>query len=279
MAKKATAKKKDSNLPAVSKGEGTLIPADSFKILSDPTAIEVIKNNLQGESISEFDLQRIKVPGGGAVSWEVEDITGEIDSVKEIRGILIYVGIRRGYWEDPNPSGSPPDCSSMDGHHGMGSPGGSCMACPLNQFGTSLKPDGSQGKGKRCRETRCVLVLREDDLLPMAIFTPPSSLKGFKQYLMKLRHKLFQVVTVMSLEKDKNTDGIAYSKIKFSFGGHLSDDVAGKLEGYGALLKEAMNSFEMDSRDFGVEPPEGDDGNTVEGSVSGSDNPDNYSTD
>ena len=105
---------------------------------------EIIADNLGGEQITPFDLDRVTVPAGGALSWEVPTLDGE-ESVKEIEGIVIYWRTARAYWEqglDESGGGSPPDCSSDDGQIGIGTiaatvQGGQCSACPMNQFGSA----------------------------------------------------------------------------------------------------------------------------------------------
>lgn len=224
MAKKAPAKKKTA-----------LIDPENFVILGDDSdALEAMTFNLQGESIDEFDLDRVRVPAGGLTVFE----TPEGDAVKEIEGIIVQVQQRRAYWEKAFGDGGnvPPDCSSTDGLVGIGDPGGNCAHCPFNQFGTAVKQDGSAGRGKRCRESRALFLIRAEDHLPLVIVAPATSIKGVKQYLMKLPVRRTQAVTKLTLVKDKSADGIEYARIVFDFVGKLPAEFAEPLTKYNDAL-------------------------------------------
>lgn len=267
MAKKSTPAVKGNTELVVRNHPGELIPTERFSILLDPSDMEVVTSNLSEESISEFDLPRIKVPAGGGTFWEVENIEGELESKAEISGVILSVGIRKSYWEDQGTTGSPPDCQSTNGTIGIGNPGGQCLSCPHSQFGTAINQDGTPGKGKRCRETRCILLLREGDFMPTLILAPPTSIGGYKKYVLGLRVHLYQAYTTLTLEKGKSDGGQDYSTIKFSYSGFMHDDVVGSLKEYGDSLKKAINGLVLDDRDDSPAPSAFD----------GPDNPGDYS--
>lgn len=216
-----------------------IIDASNYALINDRASLQSMIYNLQGEQISEFDLDRIKVPAGGATFFSVPTAEG-IKPMEAVEGIVLHIGIRRSYWEDPNPSGVPPQCYSIDGLHGIGKPGGDCGACPFNQFGSAVKPDGKQGRGKRCREMRLMLIIRPEDRLPMVVLAPPASIKAVKQWLMKLPVFMFQAVIRLTLQEDKNSDGIKYSKLVPEAIGSISPELAKGLQKYAATLKEVI---------------------------------------
>lgn len=236
-------------LSAKDKALGALIDASEFVVLGDNgEALNALAYNIAGEQIDEFDLDRVRVPAGGATVFE----TPEGEAVKTIDGILISVGIRRAFWQKSFGDGGnvPPDCSSTDGLAGNGEPGGNCAHCPFNQFGTSLKQDGSQGRGKRCRESRALFVIRAEDRLPLVITAPATSLKNTKKYLMALPVRRTQAITRFSLVKDKSADGIEYAKIVMTYIGRIEDRFAEPLLRYANALGGVLTARAPTALDY-----------------------------
>ena len=118
----------EANAPAV-------VDPNSFSIMKigDISQIqEVVETNLGDEDFSPFDLDRITVPAGGGIAWEVPTVNGP-ESQKEIHGVIVLAKKVRSYWKDSSATdGTPPDCASADGIHGQGDPGGLCKQCPNN---------------------------------------------------------------------------------------------------------------------------------------------------
>lgn len=225
----------------VLKPPGQEFPASRFSLIASPQIAEAVAENLKGEQITEFDLPRVKVPAGGGTAWQVPTLDG-LKNVDAIEAIVLYAGIRRAFWENPNPTGEAPDCASKDGLVGIGDPGTECARCPHNEWGTAVKSDGKPGAGKRCREMRALLVLRPEDNLPIFIQAPPSSLRAYKRYLMTLPGiPLVQVLTRLKLKTEKNGDGIAYSEIVFEYGGYIEASALPGLRG----LKDTLASVLM----------------------------------
>lgn len=181
----------------------------------------LIRDNVGAGPVNRFDLVNIKVPGAGGVTWEVPTISGDVESMQEIEGIIIHVQINRAFWDqgyDESGGGTPPDCMSEDGFSGLGviKPGQEtgpheCTTCPHNVFGTSAK-----GGGKACKEMRVMYILREKGLLPYVVSAPPGSLKNMKQYGLGLASegmKMSHVVTGLKLQKKSNKEGKPYAVI------------------------------------------------------------------
>lgn len=242
------------------------IDASEWQLINDETSLEAMIYNLQGESLSEFDLDRIKVPSGGGAFFQVPTAEG-IQALKEVTGILLHIGIRRSYWVDPNPTGVPPSCYSTDGLLGIGEPGGDCGPCPFNQFGSGVKSDGKQAKGKRCREMRVMLIIRPEDRLPLVVMAPPASIKGVKQFLMRLPVFMFQAVTKFTLVPDK-ADGVPYSKVVPEFVGAIDLQAAKRLAAYAETIKKVLTGKAPQAADFGDdEETEQVEGEVVEAST------------
>ena len=192
---------------------------------------DVVIENMRGEKISQFNLDQIKVPAGGGTRWTVPNAGGGEDSVDAIEGIVVYFSASRAYWASRNPTGEPPDCQRRDMEHGVGDPGGLCEACPMNEWGSAPGDDG-EGKGKACKEIRSLFIIRPETMMPCVLSIPPASLKNFTNYRLKLTKHLWQVVTRFTLQREKNSAGVAYSQVKPTLVGVLPDDTRDAIKKY-----------------------------------------------
>jgi hypothetical protein len=190
------------------------------------------------------------MPSGGGIAFEVPQLDGEIEPVKTLRGIIVAHRIGRAYWKDSlddSGGGTPPDCASRDGKHGVGEPGGLCANCPLNQFGSDKRE-----RGKACKEMKLIFLLKPDSLLPIVVVLPPTSLQPFKKYLMRLTMSATpysKVETEISLEKDSNADGIDFAKAKFRAAQKLDEASATFVTDYARSMQAAFESVDITSED------------------------------
>lgn len=208
---------------AIQKAEKTAL-APTALVSNVNEILDAVKENLGGGQISASDLQVIKVPAAGGTSWEVETLDGTIN-VKMLTGVVVGMRSVRAYWEQAMGEGptGPPQCASIDGVRGTGTPGGLCATCPLSQFGSGK--DNSQA----CRASQQMFTLMGDELIPSIIRVPAGSLKVVRQYLLKLANtgkKYHSVLLNFELEQDKNAAGIKYSKIKLSLNRELTPEEA-----------------------------------------------------
>ncbi len=168
----------------------------------------------QGGRLDASQLDRIRIPAGGALAWEVPTLDGE-ESYKEIEGVIVHITYQNAYWAtgiDESGGGTPPDCAAIDAKTGLGNPGGDCAVCPLNQWGS----DQRGSKGKACKNLMILFIQQPGAILPMAVILPPTSIKAAKKYFMRLTSAgipYYAAVSVLSLEKAKNENGIAYSTL------------------------------------------------------------------
>lgn len=202
-----------------------------------------LQENLGGDKLGLSDLNRIKVPAAGGTAWAVQAPSGE-DHVKAIEGIIVAIERRRAFWASAGVSQTPPDCYSSDCVTGIGRPGGVCDACPMNAFGSAKKPDGSPGRGKACKETRLLFLLRPGEILPDVVSVPPGSIRTLRPFLTRLSRPVRHYVTSLSLAKATNKDGTAFSQVAPSVVRDLSPAEAAVVDQYatglGAMLKRAM---------------------------------------
>lgn len=230
--------------------EAIAVIGDRFPVLNPQTAAEfteVLRQNLGGGEIGVFDLERIKVPTGGAQFWSVPSVeTGEIEAVRTFDGVVVSWKDTKTYWEKAFGADavSPPDCTSDNGLVGIGTPGGSCAACPYNQFGSKeASAQNPNPRGKACRDQRLLFVLREGSMMPTLVSLPPSAITDAKKYFMGLasRSLLFSsVVTRFSLTPDKSSGGIDYSLAQLSFVERLAPENAEAVRAYAAAIAPSL---------------------------------------
>ena len=238
-------KSKESNGGALA-----VIAPEQFPVVASGEAMDVIRQNLGGELPSPADFTRVKVPAGGGTTWEIPTVDGDSESNKEIQGIIVYVARRRAYWASGNPSGEPPQCSSSDCETGIGNPGGKCEECPFNQFGSAHKVDGTAGRGKACKESKLLFILRAGQTLPDVVVVPAGSLRAVRQYQLKIGMPYWSLVTRLVLEKAQNKDGITYAQIKPSRVGQLQPETAQRVLAYSKSLQQVFEQATVERADM-----------------------------
>lgn len=171
-------------------------------------------------------FEKVKIPSGGGISFEVPSDTNETDSVKEIRAIIVYHHPANAYYKEKFTGGNvPPDCSSFDNKGGIVKETGEyrkCSQCEFNQFGS-----GENG-GRACKQKRRLFILMENHAMPYMLTVPTGSLGEFTKYITHLLSKgkrSNSVVTKITLKKAQNSTGITYSQLAFSMDGELSPDL------------------------------------------------------
>ena len=211
----------------------------------------ILQENTGGE-LSPSDLDVVKVPSGGDLFFKVPTLEGDVP-VNEIQGVLVHFTKPRVYWAEAfgtGSSGTPPDCSSRDGVTGIGNPGGACSECPMAQFGTATNADGSKGAGQACSQRQNLFILRPDDILPIVVAGPPTSLKNIKKYLLRLassRERFYGVVTKLKLVKATSKGGIEYAQIEPSFVSRLEGAAADAMAGYHDNIAPILDAVAIDN--------------------------------
>jgi len=228
---------------------------DSFAIQPhqlDRIASLIVENVGEG-GITVNDLDRIKVPAGGGLFWEIPNADGDVDAVKELHCIVIGKRTVRAYWKsEPNAgsAGTPPDCASNDGKTGMArtedGPGGTCSTCQLNQFASAK---GGSGRGKACKERNLLMVLMQGSKLPVVISVPPGSLGEVRKQFLRLAGedlRYMEVVHKLTLIPAQNQDGIKYAKVVPKKVRILNDDERKSISDYAAAIMPVFNQITID---------------------------------
>ena len=212
---------------------------EGFNLVTvDPEAAAAAREEMDGLGIVPYDF--VKIPPGGVTAFEIPGETEEeTESAKELVGVILYHHPVNVFWADSfSGGGVAPDCSANDGKKGVDRETGvitDCASCPKNQF-------GSAGRGKACKNIHRIYILRDGSPVPLILPLPPTSLTAMRNYIGKrivargLRS--YDVVTKITLKKEKNSENIAYSKAVFEQVGVLSDEQRAQAAAMAKVLKE-----------------------------------------
>lgn len=238
-----------------------LVPfTQEFAIASrDEDAAAVIRENIGEGGMTVFDLDRVKIPAGGGISWEVPTLEGA-DSQRAVEGVIVAWRDPRAYWMtsiDESGGGAPPDCSSDEGLRGYGvygvgsadHPTGECRTCPMSQWGSAK---GGEARGQACKQMRLLFLLRREDRLPIAMFMPPTSIGPLRKYFLRLANRslpYYSVVTRLRLEKARNADGIEFSTVLPEVAGRLAGDDVAAVKVYADSLADTLNAVRLNRED------------------------------
>lgn len=138
---------------------------------------EELSEDMDGMRLS---FSRVKIPAGGVLRFELPgDDPENPEYADKLTGVLLFHHAANGYWPNAmDDEDKSPICSSVDGKTGIGDPGGPCASCELNAFGTA-----DDGKGKACKNMRSLYLLQSGELMPIELKLPPTSLKGFRDFM------------------------------------------------------------------------------------------------
>lgn len=211
---------------------GELITGVESKFLAlrpDSDVREALMANLgPGETLNASDLPRVPTPAGGGKVWSWTDSGNNEQSAKSIDGILVYYGVRGTLWgsEEPQGKASPvlvsydlmtatrvnEDIGDLDEDAlescRIGDRLYDWTRLPYNQYGTS-----ASGRGKRCKESRLMAILRADEAWPLLVSAGVGSLKTVTPFVKRLSVPHFRAVVSLTLDKVENAGGQPYSQI------------------------------------------------------------------
>lgn len=207
----------------------------------------------------EFSFDRVKIPSGGGLAFEVPgDDADTPETATELIGVIVDHHPVNAYWRDRyDGQNNPPDCASLDGKTGQGQPGGTCLTCPMNQWGS-----GDGGRSKACKNMHRIYLMREGELFPLLLTLPPTSLRNLANYLAKRvvgkGKRSHEVITKITLKKAKSAGGIPYSQAQFAFGGSLAPELANTAATLSEQFKAFTRAIDIMSDDYIVEPTTSD---------------------
>ncbi len=222
----------------------------------------VMDNNIaqaMGEEMEGLPMTftRVKIPTGGGLAFEIPgDDADNPEMAKEIIGVIVDHHPINAYWADKYSGGNnPPDCSSMDGKIGVGTPGGNCKTCPYNQF-------GSDGAGKACKNMHRIYILRSGEAFPLLLTLPPTSIKNFGDYVLKRviskGYRTYEVITKITLKRAQNSTGISYSQAQFSLVAPLGTEEKEFMRRYSENIKAVTRQLVVDEYEDAPPPQNGE---------------------
>ena len=211
------------------------------------------------EGLGSLQFDRVKIPSGGVTMFEVpgEDEDNP-ENVQALTGVILHHHPMNAFWAEAfGGENNSPDCASLDGKQGVVRETGECRACDkckYNQFGSA-----ENGKGKACKNIHRLYILREGDPVPLILALPPTSLKALKDYLgktvlLKAKRRSYEVVTKITLKKDKNENNITYSKAVFALAGTLTEEQAASTRAMRDAVIAMANMVDIDEEDYSAEP-------------------------
>lgn len=208
------------------KGQGadSMSTKESGKLIKVTNGTDVDIRQACAQEMDGLDIayEYVKIPIGGNTNFEIYGGEGSPEVVDKIRAIIIYHHPVNAYYEGDYHGGvNLPLCSSIDGHIGIGTPGGECRYCPANQYGS-----GKNG-AKACKNRHKLFLLREGEFFPMIMTLPPGSLKTFAMYLQQVIPKYGwsnAVVTDFSVERATTKGGVVFSQVQFAVQRALTAD-------------------------------------------------------
>jgi len=199
----------------------------------------------------KFDFPRMKFPTSGSSFWEIETPEGEIKTVKELKGVVVFQLPSRVYYPitDNPTTGTPPTCVSDDGKYphpekSQVVQATSCAECSHSQWNT-----GKDGRGMACKQrTRIFTFLENDgivDEIPTMISLPPTGVRPFADYVMRLIQRnipagLHGVMTAFGLVDETNAGGQKFKKLDCKVSRKLTYPEMQHFNNLSEMFKEKM---------------------------------------
>lgn len=242
----------------MAKKEELAVKAENFDLVTlSGDLAEAVQEEMDGLGSIPFD--RVKIPSGGGLAFEVPGETeDDTESLTELVGVILDHNPVNAYWAEKFAGGNEsPDCSSYDGKQGVVRETGECRdceRCPYNQF-------GSDGAGKACKNMHRVYILREGNPVPLILTLPPTSLKYLRNYVAKSiilkGFRCWQVITKVTLKKEKSKDGITYSRAAFALVDKLAPEQIASTEAMKNMVRQIYKTIDIEGDEYGTVPTDG----------------------
>jgi hypothetical protein len=227
--------------------ELTVVSVEKYPALIDGSELrEALAANTRGVGFQESDLVRVKTPAGGSTKWAIPGVAGE-EIVEEVSGLLVYFAPHGVLWPSQEVAGEGqlPLLVTTDlvTARRVGDDYGDIDPDELEQFanrdGTYSWPElpwnqwgsGKGGVGKRCKESRLLMILREGEAFPLLIRAQPGSLKTVRPFIMRLPIPHWRAVVGLRLQATQSRAGVRYAQIVPRLIGSVSKEVGQVVKG------------------------------------------------
>ncbi len=190
--------------------EQALAIVDQNMALAKLSEVErmVLEETLQTMETS-FDYRPDELEINAAGQMFTRKATGEV-TLKPVEVVILDARKMRAYWDKDDEDEKAPLCRSDDCKVGRcrtatGEYTRKCSQCPFNEWGSAVDDKGAPSRGKACKEMRWLLVLFPEQVLPIFVSLPPTSITNFDTYASGLLATpgtaFYTVVTRVKLEK------------------------------------------------------------------------------
>jgi len=184
------------------------------------------------------ELPRLKMPSKDENLFTIQK-SGFKKKVECIEGIVVAQNDIRFYWKkEKDNSSHSPVCFSNNCISGLGTPGGDCATCSLAQFDPG-------NVSSSCQQRKAVLILRREDILPLALIAPPKSAKALSSYFLSLASNRIRpcfAVTNFFLSRERNRAGKLFSKINAQIKRVLSEEEKQIIAVYANKFNHLLNA-------------------------------------
>lgn len=224
----------------------------------DPELLAELQDEMEDlDEVKGISCKKIKIPLGGGIAFEVEtDDPDSPDSIKELEAVVIFTHRINSYWAESfgESDNKAPSCSSFDSKKGVLYETGEireCDTCPYNEFGEG-------GTGKPCKNMRRMYLLLSGKPGVYLLTIPPTSLKEVNNQLARLmggsKIPYSRMVLKFKLTKDKNKNGITYSKVGIERVGLIPQDHFATTAAMRKELKEKYKEVVITADDYTAAP-------------------------
>lgn len=209
-------------------------------LMDDNSAADDISEDMEGLQLT---FPRVKIPGGGVLQFELtSDDPERPQYIYELEGILLFNHPANAYWQEGEEydDNSPPQCQSVDGKIGYGTPGGLCDSCGFNAFGSA-----GNGRGKACKNMRTLYLLRSGEFMPLQVSLPPTSLTPYKNFYNAVfglrRRPIYSSIVQIGLKRASN-NSYDYSIATFRKVRDLSGEELAEVKTYADSFREQIKN-------------------------------------
>ena len=226
------------------------------------TALTTAQNNTTDlanpvEALKQFAEQQSS--GFRPMWYAIRDsgFVAENDTRTEFRGVILAVRkTRRHMIYDPDTEQQVPECvlvrTDPDVGQAMDGKLRSCATCPFNRWGSAVKPDGTKGRGKACREKRMILFLPDEFELPVIVAAPPTSIKAvetFRSYMQTIGKPLILSRVALKVRREQR-GGTAWGVLQIEYERPLTEaevaELARKIENLKAQVDQWLAASPQD---------------------------------